>query len=121
MPLADHVGGVGKITEMIKTGVLEVIPLGFLRGRSIRNSVIISTEAENLTREHLQLLLGRVDEGSNLWLDADLRQRDRAVFEKSAGIETLIDRLKGQELFGYVHLIKTERSKTAQMADLLND
>ena len=100
--------------------MLEVIPLGFLRGRSIRNAIIISSEAENLTKEHIQLLIGRVDEGSNLWLDADLRQRDRVVFERSAGIETMIERLTGEELFSYVHLVKSERSKTAELADKLN-
>lgn len=120
MPLADHTGGIDGIRNLLETGALEVIPLGFLRGRSIRNSVIISSEAENLTKEHIQLIIGRVDEGSQLWMDADLKQRDKIVFEKSAGIETLISRLKGQPLFGYVHLIKTERSKTAQLADLLD-
>jgi predicted ribonuclease YlaK len=53
-------------------------------------------------------------------MDADLKQRDRAVFEKSAGIETMIDRLKDEKLFGYVHLVKSERSETARLADKLN-
>ena len=43
------------------------------------------------------------------------------MFDKSKGIETMIDRLKGNELFGYVHLVKSERSQTAALADLLND
>ena len=116
----DHVGGADGIDLLISHGQLEVIPLAFLRGRSIRNAIIISSEAENLTKEHIQLLLGRVDKGSNLWMDADLKQRDRAVFEKSAGIETMIDRLKDEKLFGYVHLVKSERSETARLADKLN-
>lgn len=120
MPLADHVGGIEGLRSLLEDGTIEVIPLGFLRGRSIRNSIIISSEAENLTKEHIQLLLGRVDEGSNLWMDADLRQRDRVSFERSAGIETLVERLCGDPLFGYVHLVKTERSKTAQLADKLD-
>lgn len=119
-PMMDHVGGSEGIEMLIGHGQLEVIPLAFLRGRSIRNAIIISSEAENLTKEHIQLLLGRVDSGSNLWMDADLKQRDRAVFEKSAGIETMIDRLKGENLFGYVHLVKSERSETARLADKLN-
>ncbi len=121
MPFADHCGGVEGVKQLIDDGTLEVIPLGFLRGRSIRNAVIISSEAENLTKSHIQLLLGRVDEGSQLWLDADVRQRDREAFVKSAGLETTIDRLKGNPLFGSVHLEKSERSATAQLADLLND
>ena len=120
MPFADHSGGTEGVIKLVEEGTLEVIPLGFLRGRSIRNAIIISSEAENLTKEHIQLLMGRVDEGSNLWLDADLRQRDRIVFERSAGVETLIERLTNEELFGYVHLVKSERSKTAELADKLN-
>ena len=118
-PMMDHVGGPDGIDILIQNGQLEVIPLAFLRGRSIRNAIIISSEAENLTKEHIQLLLGRVDSGSNLWMDADLKQRDRAVFEKSAGIETMIERLKDEKLFGYVHLVKSERSETARLADKL--
>ena len=120
-PMMDHVGGEDGAKMLVAGRKLEVIPLAFLRGRSIKNAIIISTEAENLTKEHIQLLLGRVDEGSNLWLDADLKQRDRTVFEKSAGIEKMIERLHGDPLFGYVHLVKSERSATARLADKLND
>lgn len=120
-PMLDHVGGEVGAKMLIENKQLEVIPLAFLRGRSIKNAIIISSEAENLTKEHIQLLLGRVDEGSNLWMDADLRQGDREVFEKSAGIETMVERLKGDPLFGYVHLVKSERSATARLADKLND
>ena len=119
-PFMDHVGGEDGVKMLIEHGQLEVIPLGFLRGRSIRKAIIMCSEAENLTKEHLQLLLGRVDEGSALWLDGDVRQRDRAAFEKSKGLETMIERLKGEELFGYVHLVKSERSATARLADKLN-
>ena len=119
-PFMDHVGGEDGVKFLIERNQLEVIPLGFLRGRSIRNSIIICSEAENLTKEHLQLLMGRVDEGSALWIDGDVRQRDRVAFEKSKGLETMIERLKGEELFGYVHLVKSERSATARLADKLN-
>jgi PhoH-like ATPase len=120
-PMMDHVGGEDGAKMLIYGKKLEIIPLPFLRGRSIKNAIIISSEAENLTKEHIQLLLGRVDEGSHLWMDADLKQRDRTVFEKSAGIEKMIERLSGEPLFGYVHLVKSERSATARLADKLND
>ena len=119
-PFCDHVGGEEGVKLLIERGQMEVIPLGFLRGRSIRNAIIICSEAENLTKEHLQLLMGRVDEGSALWIDGDVRQRDRVAFEKSKGLEVMIDRLKGEPLFGYVHLVKSERSATARLADKLN-
>ena len=119
-PFCDHVGGEDGVHLLVSNNKLEVIPLGFLRGRNIANSIIICSEAENLTKEHIQLLLGRVAEGSALWLDGDVRQRDKVAFEKSKGLETMIERLKGEELFGYVHLVKSERSATARLADKLN-
>lgn len=120
LPFADHCGGIEGLQELINTSQLEVIPLAFLRGRSIRNSILYSMECENLTKEHIQLIMGRIDEGSQLWMDGDLKQRDRIIFEKSAGLELMIDRLQGNPLFGYVHLIKSERSSVAALADALD-
>ena len=105
---------------MLDKGTLIVEPLQSLRGRNFDNTLIMCSEAENLTKEHIQLIIARAAEGSEVWFDADNRQRDKVSFEKSKGIETLIERLAGQKLFGYVHLIKSERSKTAALADLLN-
>jgi len=119
-PFIDHCGE-KEVERMIEDGVLTVEPLQSLRGRNFENTIIMCSEAENLTKEHLQLIIARAAKGSHVWLDADCRQRDKVSFEKSKGIETLIDRLKGDKHFGYVHLVKTERSETARLADLLND
>ena len=105
---------------MIEKGVVEVVHLGFIRGRDIKNSIILCSEAENLTKEHIQLLIGRVGEGSNLWINGDFKQTDLAIFERNNGLMIAIDRLKGHPRFGYVKLLKTERSETAAMADLLD-
>ena len=121
MPLADHAGGEEGIKKMLENGTLEVIPLGHLRGRSLRNSIVFCTECENLTRQHIQLLMGRIDEGSQLWLDGDTKQRDRAIFEQSAGLEKMVARLAGNKLFAHIHLEKSERSEVAALADLLDD
>ena len=121
MPLADHAGGEEGIKKMLENGTLEVIPLGHLRGRSLRNSIVFCTECENLTKQHIQLLMGRIDEGSQLWLDGDTKQRDRAIFEQSAGLEKMVDRLAGNKLFAHIHLEKSERSEVAALADLLDD
>lgn len=120
MPFADHVGGVDGVEQLINAGQLEVISLGYMRGRSLRNSIVYVTEAENLTRQHIQLLMGRIDSGSQLWFDGDLKQRDRSVFEKSAGLELLIERIAGDPLFGYVRLEKSERGPVAALADRLD-
>ena len=118
-PFIDHVGE-DEVTSMISNGRLMVEPLQFLRGRNFENSIIMCSEAENLTKEHIQLIIARAAEGSIVMFDADNRQRDKAIFEKSQGVETMIERFKGNKLFGYVHLVKGERSETAAMADLLN-
>ena len=120
MPLADHAGGEEGVKKMLENGTLEVIPLGHLRGRSLRNCIVFCTECENLTRQHLQLLMGRIDEGSQLWLDGDCKQRDRAIFEQSAGLELMIERLSGNKLFAHIHLEKSERSEVAALADYLD-
>lgn len=120
MPLADHVGGTEGLAHLISHGMIEVTHLGFIRGRDIRNSVILCSEAENMTKQHIQLLIGRVGEGSELWINGDMKQCDGRVFAENSGLMTAVEKLKGHPLFGYVRLMKTERSKTAAMADLLD-
>jgi Predicted ATPase related to phosphate starvation-inducible protein PhoH len=121
MPFADHCGGKDGLMRLIHDEKLEVIPLAFLRGRSIRNAIIYSMESENLTKEQIQLIMGRVDEGSILVMDGDIKQRDKAAFEKSMGLERMVSALKGNKLFGYIHLVKSERSEVSALADLLDE
>lgn len=120
-PFLDHAGGEEGVKKLLEEDKLWVIPLGHLRGRSLKNCILLCTECENFTKEHLQLLMGRIDEGSQLWLDGDLKQRDKLIFEKSAGIEKMVSRLTGKKLFAYVHLKKAERSEVAALADELDD
>ena len=121
MQFADHVGGRIELEKMIENETLEPIHLGFLRGRDLQKSLVYCTEAQNLTRDHIQLLLGRIGEGSELWLDGDFKaQVDKQIFDKSKGLQILIDTLKGNKLFGYVNLVKSERSEVSALADLLD-
>lgn len=120
MPLADHIGGVDALEMMLRQGGIEIVHFGQIRGRDFKNAIIMCSEVENMTKEHIQLLIGRVGDGSVLWLDGDVKQVDMEVFRKNSGMEIALDRLKGHHRFGYVKLIKTERSETASMADLLD-
>jgi len=120
MPLADHVGGVEGLTKLIDDGVVVLQHLGFMRGRDIKRSLIYCSEAENMTKEHIQLLISRLAEGSALWLNGDFKQIDDNIFKRNNGLKQTINYLKGNELFGCVELNITERSKTAQLADLLD-
>lgn len=120
MPLADHLGGVEGLESMISQHRIEIVHLGFIRGRDIRDSIIMCSEAENMTKQHIQLLLGRVGEGSSLWINGDYKQVDAKVFQENNGLMVAVEKLKGHPRFGYVKLLKTERSETAAMADLLD-
>lgn len=117
--IADHVGEF-ELEEMLNQNVIEPVHLGFIRGRDIRNSIIICDECENMTRQHIQLLLGRVSSRSEIWFIGDQKQCDSLTFEKNSGIQALIEGLAGDPLFGMVKLIKSERSKIAALADRLD-
>lgn len=120
MVLADHLGGETGLDMQIMSGNIEIEHLGYIRGRDIKNTIIYCSEAENLTKEHVQLLIGRVGEGSTLWMNGDFRQTDSHIFRINNGLLSTVQKLAGHEKFGYVRLEKTERSETAAMADLLD-
>ena len=101
-------------------GRVEVQHLGFIRGRDIKNSIIYVTECQSNTREHIQLLLGRVGEGSQIWFNGDDQQMDSDKFKNNNGVNTL-KKLSGNKLYGQVTMDKTERSKTARLAGLLDE
>lgn len=120
MVLADHLGGETGLDMQIMSGNIEIEHLGYIRGRDIKNTIIYCSEAENLTKEHVQLLIGRVGEGSALWMNGDFKQTDSHIFRINNGLLSTVQKLAGHEKFGYVRLEKTERSETAAMADLLD-
>lgn len=111
--------GIEKFEEYLDNGQIEPAHLSSLRGRDLKNCCIIVDEAENLLTSNIQLLLGRVAEGSEIIFCADVKQCDY-YDEKMSGIPRMIERLYGKQLFGMVKLLKTERSKVAAMADLLD-
>lgn len=120
MPLADILGGVNALESAIEEEIVEVQPLYYLRGRSFKDSIVYVSEGENLTCKNCQLIIGRIGEGSELWMNGDCRQADSSVFRADSGLEAMVNKLSGNELFGYVKLIKSERSKTAALCDLLD-
>lgn len=120
-PFLDKVGGHEGVNMLIHSGQLEVVPLIFIRGRSFSKSIIYVTEGQNMTTEITKLILGRVGEGSELWINADNRQTDKKVFERDNGVRKLVDKLTGHPLFGYVYMPLTERSDVANLANLLDE
>lgn len=119
MPIADILGSEDVLHSYVDQGVIEPIHVGFLRGRSFSDSIIIVDEAENLTAEIVKLILGRVGEKSELILLGDEHQTDMDVFKRNGGIAAMINSLKGHELFGTIELQKPERSRVAEVASLI--
>lgn len=119
MPLADHLGGQDGLDMFLRSGKIEIQHLGFLRGRDFKNTIVYCSEIQSSTTEHIQLLIGRIGENSQLWLNGDTRQIDSDKFKYDNGVIAL-KKLKGQRLYGQVTLDKTERSETARLADLLD-
>lgn len=120
-PLWDKVGGEEGVSMMLHNKILESVPLLFIRGRSFENSIIYVTEGQNMTTEIAKLVIGRIGEGSELWINADTSQTDKKIFDEDNGVTKMINRLSGNPLFGYVYMPKTERSSVAELATLLSD
>jgi predicted ribonuclease YlaK len=116
--IEDHIGPQA-FEEMLNNGQLEPAHLSTLRGRDLKNCILFVDEAENLLVSNIQLLIGRMAENSEIIFCADVKQCDYQD-EKMSGIPKMIERLAGDELFGMVKLIKTERSATAARADFLD-
>ena len=119
-PLYDKVGGEEGINYLIEGGKLELMPLLFVRGRSFENSIVYVSEGQNITTEIAKLLLGRIGKNSIMMINADTHQTDSKVFDQDNGIVTMIEKLSGNPLFGYVYLNETLRSETANLANLLD-
>lgn len=116
--IEDHLG-VQLFEQYLNEGKLEPAHLSTLRGRDLKNCLILVDEAENLLTTNIQLLLGRVAEGSQIIFCADVKQCDYKD-AKMSGIPKLIEGLAGNPLFGMVKLIKSERSAVAACADALD-
>ena len=74
-----------------------------------------------MTTEIAKLVIGRIGEGSEFWCNADTHQTDKKIFDEDNGVNKMIERLKGNKLFSYVYMPKTERSSVAELATLLDD
>lgn len=116
--IEDHLGP-QLFEEYLEEGKLEPAHLSTLRGRDLKNCLILVDEAENLLTTNIQLLLGRVAEGSQIIFCADVKQCDYKD-AKMSGIPKLISSLAGNPLFGMVKLLKSERSAVAACADQLD-
>jgi PhoH-like ATPase len=118
----ESIVGSNVIQEVQARGLLEVLPLTHIRGRSLTDTFVIVDEAQNLERGVLLTALSRLGRSSRVVLTHDVAQRDNLRVGRHDGVISVIEALKGHPLFAHVTLTRSERSPVAALVtDLLDD
>ena len=110
------------VEEIMDRGMLEVLPLTHIRGRSLHDAFVIVDEAQSLERNVLLTVLSRIGQGSRVVLTHDVAQRDNLRVGRHDGVASVIEALKGHPLFAHVTLTRSERSPIAALVtEMLED
>ncbi len=110
------------VDEVLGRGMLEVLPLTHIRGRSLHDSYVIVDEAQSLERNVLLTVLSRLGSGSRVVLTHDVAQRDNLRVGRHDGVGAVIEKLKGHPLFAHITLTRSERSPIAALVtEMLED
>ena len=109
------------VDEALSRGLLEVLPLTHIRGRSLHDAFVIVDEAQSLERNVLLTMLSRIGQNSRVVLTHDVAQRDNLRVGRYDGIVSVIEALKGHELFAHITLQRSERSKIAELVTQVLD
>ncbi|MEO6021485.1 MAG: PhoH family protein [Knoellia sp.] len=108
------------VEEVLDRGMLEVLPLTHIRGRSLHDAFVIVDEAQSLERNVLLTVLSRIGQNSKVVMTHDVAQRDNLRVGRHDGVAAVIEKLKGHPLFAHVTLTRSERSPIAALVtDLL--
>ncbi|MCX6400253.1 MAG: PhoH family protein [Propionibacteriales bacterium] len=103
------------VDEILDRGMLEVLPLTHIRGRSLHDSFVIVDEAQSLERNVLLTVLSRIGANSKVVLTHDVAQRDNLRVGRHDGVVAVVEKLKGHPLFAHVTLTRSERSPIAAL------
>jgi PhoH-like ATPase len=103
------------IDEIVDRGLIEVLPLTHIRGRSLHDAFVIVDEAQSLERGVLLTVLSRIGQGSRVILTHDVAQRDNLRVGRHDGVVAVVETLKGHPLFAHVTLTRSERSPIAAL------
>ncbi|MBA3232585.1 MAG: PhoH family protein [Propionibacteriales bacterium] len=110
------------VDEILARGMLEVLPLTHIRGRSLHDAYVIVDEAQSLERNVLLTVLSRVGTNSRVVLTHDVAQRDNLRVGRYDGVVAVVDKLKGHPLFAHITLTRSERSPIAALVtEMLED
>ena len=103
------------IDEILSRGLVEVLPLTHIRGRSLHDSFVIVDEAQSLERGVLLTVLSRIGQNSRVILTHDVAQRDNLRVGRHDGVVAVVETLKGHPLFAHITLTRSERSQIAAL------
>jgi PhoH-like ATPase len=103
------------IDEILERGLIEVLPLTHIRGRSLHDSYVIVDEAQSLERGVLLTVLSRIGQGSRVVMTHDVAQRDNLRVGRHDGVVAVVETLKGHPLFAHITLTRSERSAIAAL------
>lgn len=117
----ESIAGPEVIDLVIQQGLLEVLPLTHIRGRTLVDTWVILDEAQQYERPVLVTALSRLGAGSRVVLTHDIAQRDNLRVGRYDGVASVVGRLKGNPLFAHVTLTRSERSAIAALASSLLD
>ena len=110
------------VDEIVDRGMLEVLPLTHIRGRSLHDAFVIVDEAQSLERNVLLTVLSRIGRDSRVVLTHDVAQRDNLRVGRHDGVVAVVERLKGHPLFAHITLTRSERSPIAALVtEMLED
>ncbi|MCU0455599.1 MAG: PhoH family protein [Bacteroidales bacterium] len=109
-----------RINDMVKEEKLVITPLAYIRGRSLSSIFFIVDEAQNLTPHEIKTIITRAGEGTKMVFTGDIEQIDSPYLDTASnGLSYLSDKMKKQDIFAHVNLVKGERSFLAELASKL--
>ena len=105
------------VDYLIETNKLELEAVTYIRGRSLPKQWVVVDEAQNLTPHEMKTIVSRAGEGTKVIITGDPYQIDNPYLDSdSNGLTYLVEKFKGQPLYGHVTLSRTERSPLAALA-----
>jgi PhoH-like ATPase len=106
-----------KIDELVQTEKLSIVPLAYIRGRSLNNVIFIIDEAQNLTPHEIKTIITRAGENTKIIFTGDIFQIDTPYLDaQSNGLSYLVDRMNNNDVYAHINLEKGERSELANLA-----
>ncbi len=106
-----------KVDELVQTDKLSIVPLAYIRGRSLNNVIFIIDEAQNLTPHEIKTIITRAGENTKIIFTGDIFQIDTPYLDaQSNGLSYLVDRMNNNDVYAHINLEKGERSELANLA-----